>query len=239
MSGLLSVVATPIGNLKDITLRALEALTEAEVIFCEDTRVTRTLLARHAISTPLRRCDAQVEHACARAVGALLKKGAHVALVSDAGTPAVSDPGARLIRYVRMHVPEARIEAVPGPSAIVAALSISGYSGTSFTFLGFVPHKKGRRAFFESVVAYPHLVIFFESPHRIIKTLTELVAQTGTLSIDRKVFVARELTKLHEELVSGSPEDVLCYFQEHPQHQKGEFVVLVGTPKGKSDGARL
>ena len=151
-----------------------------------------------------------------------LGDGKHVALVSDAGTPGVSDPGVRLVREAR--AAGACLEAIPGPSALTAAISIAGFSGNQFTFLGFVPQKKGRQTFFAGLPAYDHPVIFFESTHRIMKTLSAL---KENLSVNQKVSVARELTKLHEEFVSGTLETVLQYFEDNPEHQRGEFVLLV------------
>lgn len=219
---MLSIVATPIGNLEDITLRAIRTLTEADYIICEDTRVTGTLLAHHAIETPTKRYDAHASEATHEQIRDDLAAGKHVALVSDAGTPGVSDPGVRLIQQIR--AAEIPIEVIPGPSAVTAAFSLAGIPGNAFAFLGFVPHKKGRKTFFDAIETYEHSVIFFESTHRIMKTLESLAdryAATHTVAI------ARELTKLHEEFVSGTPQEVLAYFTEYTDHQKGEFVVLV------------
>jgi len=225
MNGILSVVATPIGNMEDITLRAIRILNEADYILCEDTRVTGKLLKRHEISTPLKRYDAHASLSTHENVISDLKHGKNIALVSDAGTPGVSDPGVLLVKMAR----EAgvRVDAIPGSSAVIAAFSIAGLAGNQFTFLGFAPHKKGRQTFFESLTNYVEPVIFFESTHRIIKTLEALnkVSQKGKALV--KVSIARELTKMHEEFVSGSAEEVLQYFSEHHDHQKGEFVVIV------------
>jgi 16S rRNA (cytidine1402-2'-O)-methyltransferase len=228
----LSIVATPIGNLEDITLRALRTLKEADTVLCEDTRVTKKLLSHFDIKTTVKRCDAEKEMECARFVETLLESGKHVAYVSDAGTPGVSDPGARLVAYTREHVPEATIEAVPGASSLTAALSISGVQADAFTYLGFVPHKKGRQTFFEGLASYEHPVVFFESPHRILKTLASLAEQLGEAqhhnsAINRTIVVLRELTKMHEEVVSGTPREVLEYFEAHSERVRGEFVVVV------------
>ncbi len=221
MSGTLSVVATPIGNMEDITLRALRVLKEADYILCEDTRVTGKLLKRHEISTQMKRYDAHASEAVHQSVLNDLQNGKKIALVSDAGTPGVSDPGVLLVGMAR--AAGARIDAIPGPSAVTAAFSIAGIVGNQFTFLGFAPHKKGRQTFFKSLEDCREPVIFFESTHRIMKTLEAL----KDLSIDQKVSVGRELTKMHEEFVSGTPEEMLNYFNEHTDHQKGEFVVIV------------
>jgi len=219
--GLLSVVATPIGNLEDITLRALRTLKEVDYILCEDTRVTGKLLKHYEIATPVKRYDAHTSDNMHEKILADLQSGKHLALVSDAGTPGVSDPGVMLVNYARQA--EIKIEAIPGPSAVTASFSISGIMGNQFIFLGFVPQKKGRATFFDSLSSYKVPVIFFESTHRIMKTLHALV----TTHPDKQVLVARELTKLHEEVVSGTPLEVWQYFTDNEVHQKGEFVVMV------------
>jgi 16S rRNA (cytidine1402-2'-O)-methyltransferase len=224
MEGRLSVVATPIGNLEDITLRALRVLKEVDYVLCEDTRVTGKLLSHHGIKAKLRRYDA---HASENAHADILKDlsgGRHIALVSDAGTPAVSDPGVFLIARVREELPSVRIDAIPGPSALTAAFSIAGITGNSFAFLGFVPHKKGRETFFKNLLAFDIPVAFYESTHRIMKALHSLEDHLGDTY---KVTIARELTKMHEEVVSGSPHEVFMYFTEHSDHVRGEFVVFV------------
>lgn len=218
-SGKLSVVATPIGNLEDITLRAIRVLHEADYILCEDTRVTGGLLKKHEIETRMKRYDAHVSERVHEEILKDLLEGKQIALVSDAGTPGVSDPGVLLIQQVR----EAgvRIDAIPGPCAVTAAVSIAGLVGNQFSFLGFVPQKKGRQTFFSALNEYDHPVVFFESTHRIMKTLEALSEK------DVQVTIARELTKLHEELVQGAPKEVLEYFEENTDHQRGEFVVIV------------
>lgn len=221
-TGILSIVATPIGNMEDITLRALRVLKEADYILCEDTRVTGNLLKRHNVTAKLRRYDAHASDRVHQGILKDLREGKNVALVSDAGTPGVSDPGVMLVRAARAE--GARIDAIPGPSALTAAFSIAGIPGNSFVFLGFVPHKKGRQTFFKSLASYDLPVIFYEAPHRIMKTLEALVALEGRLF---SVSIARELTKLHEEVVSGTPAEVLEYFVNNPDHVRGEFVVLV------------
>lgn len=229
MSGKLSIVATPIGNMEDITLRALRTLKEADYILCEDTRVTGKLLKRHEIKTPLKRYDAHASERTHEQVLTDLKAGKHVALVSDAGTPGVSDPGVLLVGRVLNLRSGIRIEAIPGPSAVTAAFSIAGLSGNQFTFLGFVPQKKGRETFFRNLTQYEHPVIFFESTHRIMKTLESL----QNLPDSHKISIARELTKMHEELVRGSAAEILEYFTDHKDHQKGEFVIIV-SPSGST-----
>lgn len=222
--GILSIVATPIGNLEDITLRALRTLKECDVIYAEDTRVISKLLARYEIQKPLQRLDAETEAKKAEDVIARLEKGERVVYVSDAGTPGISDPGTRLVAAVRASRPAATIEAIPGASALTAALSISGIDTSAFTFLGFLPHKKGRQTALKKLAESEIPVVLYESPHRILKLLEELAPHTVS-----NVIVARELTKVHEELVSGSVADVQAHFAAHPDAVRGEFVVIV-TP---------
>ncbi len=220
--GTLSIVATPIGNLEDITLRALRTLKECDVIYAEDTRVIAKLLARYELSKPLQRLDAETEMKKADDIIARLVAGERVAYVSDAGTPGISDPGTRLVAHVRATLPTATIEAIPGASALTAALSISGIDTAAFTFLGFLPHKKGRQTALKGIAASGIPVVLYESPHRIEKLLDELSA----LEVSR-VIIARELTKVHEEVISGSVADVQAHFALHPDAVRGEFVVIV------------
>jgi 16S rRNA (cytidine1402-2'-O)-methyltransferase len=220
--GTLSIVATPIGNLADITLRAIETLERADVIFCEDTRVTSKLLARYEISKPLMRCDEKMEEAAAKKAIEMLEEGKRIALVSDAGTPGISDPGSRLVARVRHFAPEAKIEAIPGPSAITAALSIAGLPSDEFLFLGFLPHKKGRQTALRFVVGSFVPVVLYESPHRIIKLLSEL----ATVAPECRVTLARELTKMHEEVLIGNPRDLAAQL-EAKKSVRGEFVVII------------
>ncbi|MFA6415042.1 MAG: 16S rRNA (cytidine(1402)-2'-O)-methyltransferase [Candidatus Paceibacterota bacterium] len=224
--GTLSIVATPIGNLEDITLRALRTLLECDVIYAEDTRVVAKLLSRHNIHKPLQRLDAVTESKKAEEIIARLETGERVAFVSDAGTPGISDPGTRLVAAVREHIARfnlaIKIEAIPGASALTAALSIAGIDTDAFTFLGFLPHKKGRQTALKRVAASEIPVVLYESPHRVIKLLEELNA----LDVSR-VTVARELTKIHEEVIAGSPSGLLAHFAAHPDTVRGEFVVII------------
>ncbi|MHB1769619.1 MAG: 16S rRNA (cytidine(1402)-2'-O)-methyltransferase [Minisyncoccota bacterium] len=220
--GTLSIVATPIGNLEDITLRALRTLKECDVVYAEDTRVVSKLFARYDIKKPLQRLDAATEMKKAEEILARLEAGECVSYVSDAGTPGISDPGARLVAQVRARLPEAKIEAIPGPSALAAALSIAGLDTTGFTFLGFLPHKKGRQTALKKLALSEFPVVLYESPHRIGKLLKEL----GDLSVSR-ITIARELTKIHEEVVSGPVADVQAHFAAHPETVRGEFVVII------------
>ncbi|HCR52474.1 TPA: 16S rRNA (cytidine(1402)-2'-O)-methyltransferase [Candidatus Kaiserbacteria bacterium] len=228
--GKLSVVATPIGNLEDITLRALRTLKACNVIYAEDTRVISKLLARYEIKKPLQRLDAATEVKKADDILARLEAGEHIALVTDAGTPGISDPGARLVAQVRKRLSGATIEAIPGPSALTTALSIAGVDTTGFTFMGFLPHKKGRQTALGKIAAMVRSdspqggipVVLYESPHRILKLLRELNA----LEISR-VIVARELTKIHEEVIAGTPDEMLAHFSARPDTVRGEFVVII------------
>lgn len=223
--GILSVVATPIGNLGDITLRALEALRQADAIACEDTRVTSKLLAKYDTEKPLLIYHARSGRIAADRILALLAEGKRVALVTDAGTPGISDPGNELVRQVRGRLGEGvRIEAVPGPSALTAALSIAGAPAHEFLFLGFLPHKKGRQTLFREIAAEKRTVVFYESPHRIEKAFASLAE---SLPSERRVSVLRELTKLHESVVEGTAAEVSGYFSAHPDKLRGEFVVVV------------
>jgi len=219
--GTLSVVATPIGNLGDMTFRGLWNLKEATVIYAEDTRVIAKLLSHYGLRTSVQRLDAATEMKKAKEVAARLKAGEHVCLVTDAGTPGISDPGSRLVSYVREHVPEGVIEALPGASALTAALSIAGLDTTAFTFLGFLPQKKGRQTTLKEIASSPFPVVLYESPHRIGKLLAELAAHNI-----RDVRVGRELTKVHEEMLSGDPLDIAADLKKR-RAERGEFVVIV------------
>lgn len=223
--GLLSVIATPIGNLGDITMRALETLRKADAIACEDTRVTSKLLARYEIQKPLLVYHARSGAIAATRVLALLSEGKRVALVTDAGTPGVSDPGQTLVQQVRDRLGDSvRIESVPGASALTAALSIAGLPVAEFVFLGFLPHKKGRLTLFKQIADEGRTVIFYESPHRIKKALTSLAE---VLDDKRRIAVCRELTKIHEEVFVGTPREVSEEFAKRAENARGEFVVIV------------
>ncbi len=228
---ILSIVGTPIGNLEDITLRALRILGSADIILCEDTRMTKKLLARHSISRPTLSYHAHSALSRTEEIVRLLREGKNLALVSDAGTPGISDPGAHLVACVRAELAEeiktgaVKIESVPGPSALTAALSIAGVPCADFTFLGFLPHKKGRETLFREIAASERAMVFYESPHRIEKALQSLIEHLAPSP--RRVTVCRELTKIFEEVVSGSPEAVADSFKNRPDAVRGEFVVIV------------
>src|SRR3989338_254040 len=220
--GKLSIVATPIGNLGDMTFRGLWNLKEADVIYAEDTRVISKLLSHYGLKKSVFRLDAATELKKAGEILARLEAGEHVVFVSDAGTPGISDPGARLVAYVRERLPEAIIEAIPGSSALTAALSIAGLSTDRFLFLGFLPHKKGRQTALKEIAQCTVPVVLYESPHRILKLLAEL----GKFAPDCRVTVARELTKVHEEVLVGGPLE-LAERLEKKKGVRGEFVVIV------------
>jgi len=220
----LYIVGTPIGNLEDITLRALRVLRETDIILCEDTRVTKRLLEKYKISgKQLFAYNEQKSGASAERVIELLQEGKNIALVTDAGTPGISDPGSMLIQKVREALPEVKIESVPGPSALTAALSIAGVSAHDFVFLGFLPHKKGRETLFKEIAEEKRVVVFYESPHRIMKALESLQKYAP----EKQITICRELTKIHEEVVRGSASEVLEYFRNNSEKVRGEFVVVV------------
>lgn len=219
----LFIVATPIGNMGDITYRAVDALKGADVILCEDTRETAKILNKFGIKKPTLSYHAQSKLARTEKIFELLAQGKDLALVSDAGTPGISDPGAMLVSLVREKMPEVEVIPIPGPTALIAALSASGLPTHEFTFLGFLPHKKGRETLFKEIAASRRTMAFYESPHRILKTLESL----AKFCPDKKVCLARELTKIHEEFITGSAAELLGYLEKNPVKQKGEFTVLV------------
>ena len=219
----LYIIATPIGNLEDITLRALRALKEVNVILCEDTRTTAKLLQKYNIKTPTVSYHSHSKLSKVEKIFSLLLEGKNLALVSDAGTPAISDPGVLLISQIRSRRSDVQIVPIPGPSAVIAALSASGLPSSDFLFLGFLPHKKGRETLFKEIAESKRTVVFYESPHRIIKALTSLKEHLKS----RKIAIARELTKIHEEIVFGTPEELLVYLNNNKEKIRGEFVVMV------------
>lgn len=222
---ILYVVATPIGNLADITLRAVRVLKDSDCIVCEDTRVTKKLLSHLQIEKKTISFHAQSDLSKLQSILALLKKGQNVSLVTDAGTPTISDPGMLLVKQARKLLGEkVSIVPIPGASALTAALSVSGLPSSSFLFLGFLPHKKGRRSLLKEVLESRRTAVLYESPHRIIKTLEAI---KDLLDKERRVVVCRELTKLFEEIIDGTPEEVFSYFQKNADKIKGEFVIVI------------
>lgn len=218
----LYIIPTPIGNLEDMTLRAIRVLKEVNLILCEDTSVTHRLLKHYGIETKTSNFFAQSPQAKLDKVIEMLEAGENIALVSDAGTPTLSDPGVILVDAARKKGIE--VVALPGASALVTALSSSGISSAEFTFLGFLPHKKGRETLFKEIGESVRTIAFYESVHRIEKTLASL---TEALGEERRIAVCRELSKLHEEVVRGGAKEVKSYFEEHTDKIRGEFVVIV------------
>ena len=222
--GTLYIVATPIGNLEDITLRAIRVLEEVDYILCEDTRTTQNLLNKYDIKTKTMSYHSHSTLNKESAIINLLKGGKDLALVSDAGTPCISDPGVLLVSNVRKELGiDAKISPIPGPSALISALSASGISSAGFVFLGFLPHKKGRVTLFKEIANSKRVMVFYESTHRILKTLASLIEYAPKF----KIVIGREITKQFEEFVEGTPEEVLGYFTKNPDKQRGEFVVIV------------
>lgn len=223
---MLYIVATPIGNLEDITLRALRVLKEVDFILCEDTRVTKKLLERHKIEKPLISYHQHSRLNKINYILQLLKEDKNLALVSDSGTPGISDPGDQLIKTIVEKLGQRTdIIPLPGPSAAIAALSISGLPTDKFIFLGFPPHKKGRQKFFQEVGSSPYTVVFYESPHRILKTLNDL-RQIDSLK-NKQIVVCRELTKKFESVYRSAPIEVLEILKNSPDNLRGEFVIVI------------
>jgi 16S rRNA (cytidine1402-2'-O)-methyltransferase len=223
--GTLYLVATPIGNLEDISLRALRILGEVALIAAEDTRHTRKLLTHHKISARMVSLHEHNEQAQTPSLLARLQSGESIAVVSDAGTPGLSDPGTALVNAAAAAgIP---VITIPGPNAFIAALVVSGLPPTPVTFLGFLPSTQGeRQRVLETVRSLPHTLVFYEAPHRLLETLQALCAVWGE---GRQAAVAREMTKVHEEVLRGSLRDALEYFSAHPP--RGEFTLVVeGAP---------
>jgi 16S rRNA (cytidine1402-2'-O)-methyltransferase len=222
------VVATPIGNMGDITFRAIETLKSVDLILCEDTRQTKKLLEKYDIHKMTMSYHAQSKLSKVDKIFELLEEGKNLAMVSDAGTPGISDPGAMLVSQIKEHFSSDRVEVIPipGATALITALSACGLPIHEFTFLGFLPHKKGRETLFKEIAISKRTMVFYESPHRILKTLESLVKFCPKEN-QKKVCVARELTKIYEEFKTGTPIEVLEYFQKNKEKQRGEFVVIV------------
>ncbi len=225
---ILRIVATPIGNLEDLTFRALRTLKESDFVLCEDTRVTKKLLDHYDIKTPTLSYHQHSGDLKVDKIKSLLREGKNLALVTDAGTPGISDPGGKLVSLVRQEFGDTvLIESVPGVSALGAAISIAGAGFDRFLFLGFLPHKKGRQTMFKEIMASDYPVVLYESKHRIIKFLEELITISQEKEQALKVMVARELTKLHESFYKGTAQDILKQINSDPNNLKGEFVVLI------------
>jgi len=224
MEGKLYVVPTPVGNLKDMTFRAIDVLKEADLILAEDTRTSGKLLKHYEIETPKRSYHKFNEHKIVDQLVEEMENGKVMALISDAGTPGISDPGYLIVhKAIEKKIP---VETLPGPTAFVPALVNSGFPTESFVFLGFIPVKKGRKTFLENLKDEKRTMIFYESPHKLLKTLKDFILFFGQ---DRQVSVSREISKLFEETKRGTLGELLTYFEQ--KKPKGEFVIVL---KGQS-----
>ena len=228
--GCLYLVATPIGNLEDISMRALRILREVDLIACEDTRQTRKLLSHFGIETPIQSYHEHNEASRAEVLAAKLEEGAKIALVTDAGTPVISDPGYRLVKLcVERHIP---MVPIPGPSAVIAALAASGLFDGEFTFIGFLPARTGeRRKALQGLKGENRPVVFFEAPHRLLVSLQDVMEVLG----NREAVVAREITKLHEEFLRGHIAEILQTFDKAAP--RGEITIVLGPPESESQAA--
>lgn len=227
--GKLFLVPTPIGNLKDITFRALDVLKNADLILAEDTRTSGKLLKHFAIDTPMQSHHKFNEHKTINGIVQKLKSGSTIALVSDAGTPAISDPGFLVVRAcIENHI---NIECLPGATAFVPALVNSGLPNNRFVFEGFLPIKKGRQTRLQLLAEEKRTMLFYESPHKLLKTLGHFAIYFGE---NRTISVSRELSKMYEETVRGTIAEVLLHFEKHPP--KGEFVIVVSGNADKKQG---
>ena len=227
-NGTLFVVATPIGNLSDISQRALDTLRSVGIVVAEDTRVTRKLLNHFNITVDTISCHQHTNPGVFKNISCLLTEGKSAALVTDAGTPGISDPGGQLVEYVTTNHSNIQVVPLPGPSAVSTILSVAGIPADTYTFMGFPPHKKGRQTYFNTVADTPHTVVFFESNHRILKALNSL----AELMPDRWLVVGRELTKVHESIYRGYTRDMVEKIESDPT--KGEYVVVVSPQNYKS-----
>lgn len=222
---MLYIIATPIGNLKDITLRALEILKSSNFVLAEDTRITKKLLSHYDISAPL---ISYQEHSPLKTyykILDLLKDDKNLALVTDAGTPGISDPAAKLINFLSQNLgKDFKVSPIPGASALASAISISGIMKNGFVFLGFPPAKNKRKKFFESLKNYKLPLALYESPHRFLKTLEDLKNIFGE---DKNIIVCRELTKIHEQILRLPIYETSEYFKNNSEKLKGEFVIIL------------
>jgi 16S rRNA (cytidine1402-2'-O)-methyltransferase len=230
------VVATPIGNMEDITFRAVRTLSEVDIIFAEDTRTTGHLLDKYSIRNKLVSYNSHNQQKRNIEILDLLKSGKNIALVSDAGTPGISDPGYSAVSFIRKYLEGVTLDAletdqvivpVPGPSALTAFVSVLGIGTHVWTFFGFLPHKNGRQKLLKEIVQSKNSSIFYESTHRIEKCMQELDKIMSEGEVDREVVVGKEITKIHESILRGRPRDFLKMFNSNPAKKKGEFVVLV------------
>ena len=218
----LYLVPTPIGNLEDITLRAIRVLGEVDGILAEDTRNSGQLLKHLNISKPLYSHHAHNEHTGVPGVIKMLKEGKSLALISDAGTPGISDPGYLLVKACVDNGIE--VESLPGATAFVPALVNSGFPTDRFVYEGFLPHKKGRQTRWKVLAEEDRTIVLYESPHRLVKALEQIIE---FISADRLVMVGREISKMHEQMVRGTATEVLAYFTAHPDKVRGEIVIVI------------
>lgn len=220
-----SVVATPIGNMEDITIRALTTLRNADVIFCEDTRVTKKILARYEIATLTRSYHAHSGERGKQEVLLALKQGKKCALATDAGTPGISDPGPELISFLKSELPNLKITPIPGADAVTTLLSAAGIPTQPYAFFGFLPTKKGRQTLIAELISdrKRFTVVFYESTHRILKLIQELRAH----DYKDELIIGKELTKMHEQILEGTPNKIEGILLENPALQKGEFVIAL------------
>ena len=219
---MLFIVPTPVGNLEDITARALRVLGEVDLILAEDTRVSGKLLKHFAIDTPLKAYHAHNEHKTLQAVVDELVAGKQIALVSDAGTPGISDPAFLLVR--ECHRQGVEVTCLPGATALIPALVMSGFPTDNFRFVGFLPHKKGRQTKWLAIAADANTQVLYESPHRLPRFLREA---SEHLDSSRQIAIIREISKVHEEVHRGNAEELLKFFEQNPSKAKGEIVVVI------------
>ncbi len=230
MSGVLYIIATPIGNLGDITIRAVETLKSVDIVLAEDTRHSKKLFAHYEIITPLRAFHEHNENEKVNGIISEISAGKSIALISDAGTPLISDPGYLLVSEAKKN--EIEVVPIPGPSAVIAALSSSGIASNSFTFFGFLPTKKtARLSLLKTKRSLNQTIIFYESPKRILSTMEDMLEAFGA---DRDVCLAKELTKSFETILNDNLKNLIEYLVSDPNHQKGEFVIIV-APTDKID----
>lgn len=227
----LYIVATPIGNLEDITLRALRVLKEVDLVLCEDTRVTHKLLDHYEIKKPLESFHEHSDRRKLERIIKLLESDKNIAFVTDAGTPGISDPGAELIQKIKARPLEFSISGlcveiipIPGPSALTTLMSVAGIRADRWIFTGFIPQKKGRETFFKWLAREKEAVVCYESVHRILKTLDKLAL---VLDSKRKITIGRELTKMYENVRTGAAEELYAYYRTHPEEVHGEFTIVV------------
>ncbi len=226
----LYIVATPIGNMDDITFRAISVLKEVDYILAEDTRVSGKLLKKYDIKTKMISYNSHSKDHTKDNIFSLLKDGKKLALISDAGTPTISDPGVKIVSQIYENFTEEikdekiQIIPIPGASAVLSALSVSGFTASEFVFYGFLPHKKGRQTIFKEIANNNKTSVFYESPNRLVKALNSIKEFCGE---DKKVFIARELTKMFEQKLFGTVGEIIDYFDKNPQKIRGEFVIVV------------